>query len=294
VAARGVEVARAKIDTLFADYVALLQELVRQPSPLGDVQSAQAVVYRHLVQLGLHAHMKDIEPEAVTSDPAFAPVSWSAAGQPNVWGVLPAASFGGRSLVLNGHIDVVPPGPLDCWHYDPWGAMIAGDRMYGRGTMDMKAGLVAGLLAIEAISRAGIELRGPVVFESVIEEECTGNGMLAQRQLTGPVDGAIILEPTGAQTWLATPGVLWFEVSVSGRAAYVGQGAAAINAIDVAVELIQSLKPIMVDELNAAFDHPASLNAERRRHRRRRLALQCSPPLSVHLPHGLPDRMDLC
>ena len=59
------------------------------------------------------------------------------------------------------------------------------------------------------------------------------------------------------QTWLATPGVLWFDVSVSGQAAYVGQGAAAINAIDVAVELIQRLKPIMVNELNAAFDHPA-------------------------------------
>ena len=75
-AARGVDVARAKIDTLFADYVALLQELVRQPSPLGDVKSAQAVVYRHLVQLGLHAHMKDIEPEAVTSDPASASTAW--------------------------------------------------------------------------------------------------------------------------------------------------------------------------------------------------------------------------
>ena len=83
-AARGVEVARAKIDTLFADYVALLQEMVRQPSPLGDVRPAQAIVYRHLVQLGLDAHMQDIEPEAVTSDPAFAPVSWSFAGQPNV------------------------------------------------------------------------------------------------------------------------------------------------------------------------------------------------------------------
>ena len=147
-AARGVEVARAKIDTLFADYVALLQELVRQPSSLGDVRSAQAIVYRHLVQLGLDAHMQDIEPEAVTSDPAFAPVAWSFAGQPNVWGVLPATSPGGRSLVLNGHIDVVPPGPPDFWHYDPWGATIAGDRMYGRGTMDMKAGLVAGLLAM--------------------------------------------------------------------------------------------------------------------------------------------------
>ena len=258
--ARAIDAATAEIDVRFADAVTLLQELVRQPSTLGKVRSAQEIVYRHLCHLGLDTWMTDIEPDVVAGQPAFAPVAWSSAGQPNVWGVLPAAGTGGRSLVLNGHIDVVPAGPADQWRYDPWGASIAGDRLYGRGAMDMKGGLVAALLAIEAVSRAGVELRGPIIFESVIEEECTGNGMLAQRQQTGPVDGAIILEPTGPTTWVATPGVLWFEVAVGGQAAYVGQGAASVNAIEIASDLIRRVKPGMVEELNAAFTHPAFAN----------------------------------
>ena len=258
--ARALNAATAEIDGRFADAVTLLQELVRQPSTLGKVRSAQEIVYRHLCHLGLDTWITDIEPDVVAGQPAFAPVAWSSAGQPNVWGVLPAAGTGGRSLVLNGHIDVVPAGPADQWRYDPWGASIAGDRLYGRGAMDMKGGLVAALLAIEAVSRAGVELRGPIIFESVIEEECTGNGMLAQRQQTGPVDGAIILEPTGSTTWVATPGVLWFEVAVGGQAAYVGQGAASVNAIEIASDLIRRVKPGMVEELNAAFTHPAFAN----------------------------------
>jgi acetylornithine deacetylase len=95
------------------------------------------------------------------------------------------------------------------------------------------------------------------VFESVIEEECTGNGMLAQRLATGPVDGAIILEPTGLTTWTATPGVVWFTVRVTGKPAYVGRAADYVNAVESAAALIGRLKAAAVPALNAAFTHPA-------------------------------------
>src|SRR5438093_1329522 len=78
---------------------------------------------------------------------------------------------------------------------------------------------------------AGPPLRGTVLFESVIEEECDGNGTLAARLRSGPVDGAVIAEPTDLTTWIATPGVLWFEVTVTGRPAYVGFGSQTVNAI---------------------------------------------------------------
>lgn len=252
-----IAAAEAAIDKLFPEAVTLLQDLVRQPSPLGDVRAAQEIIFQHLCQLGLDAHIAEIEPECIAGHPAFTPVPWSAAGQPNVWGVLPPTGSGGRSLVLNGHIDVVPPGPTDRWSYAPWGGTVDGGRMYGRGAFDMKSGLVAGLLAIRALLAAGVERNGALIFESVIEEECSGNGMLAQRLQTGLADGAIILEPTGDTTWIATPGVLWFEVIVSGKAAYVGQGGEFVNAIEVAAELIRRLKPLMVAELNAAFSNPA-------------------------------------
>ena len=249
--------ATSLIDQLFPEYVALLQALVRQPSTLGSVRPAQEIVYRHLCHLGLDAYRQAIEPDTIAGHPDFAPVPWSSQGEPNVWGVLPARGSGGRSLVLNGHIDVVPPGPEDQWTVDPWGAAISQGRLFGRGSMDMKAGLVAALLAMDAVIASNMPLRGPVIFESVIEEECSGNGMLAQRQQTGPVDGIVILEPTGDTTWTATPGVLWFEVTVTGKAAYVGQGAGSVNAIELAIDLLRRMKPAAVAELNAAFSHPA-------------------------------------
>ena len=285
------------VDRHVEDYLQLLAELVRCPTTLGNERPAQELVYRRLQSLGLQAEMWELDPGELASQPTFAPVDWDYAGRPNVRAVLSPASSGGtsrekmgivpsvaqrtsvrgeespaarsglspifsvgnggKSLVLNGHIDVVSPEPVDWWTYDPWGATVTNGRMYGRGALDMKAGLVAELLAIRAVIDVGAELRGPVIFESVIEEECTGNGMLAARLRSGPVDAAIVTELTGFEAWTATPGVVWFEVVVRGRPAYVGQAGQYVNAIETATALISRMKPPMVAELNAAFDHPA-------------------------------------
>lgn len=256
------ERAAAAVDARFDEHIAFLKELVRLPSPLGQVRPAQELLYRRLRQMRLDATIADLEMDVLVRQEAYAPVPWSHAGQPNVWGVLPANGGGGRSLALNGHIDVVPAEPLDWWSHDPWGGTISNGRMYGRGALDMKSGLVAGLLAIQATLDAGIERRGAIVFESVIEEECTGNGMLAQRLTTGAVDGTIILEPTALTVWTATPGVVWFTVRVTGKAAYVGRAADYVNAVESAAALIGRLKAAAVPALNAAFDHPAFRHLE--------------------------------
>ena len=84
---------------------------------------------------------------------------------------------GGRSLHLTGHVDVVPVESEERWTHDPWGGEIAEGRMWGRGAGDMKAGIAAYLVAVEALQATGAELRGDLLFTSVIEEECGGNGM---------------------------------------------------------------------------------------------------------------------
>ena len=249
--------AAAAVDAHFDEHVGFLAELVRLPSLLGQVRPAQELLYRRLRRMGLDAKIADPETDALVRQEAYAPVPWGHAGQPNVWGVLPPSGTGGRSLALNGHIDVVPAEPLDWWSHDPWGGEVHDGRMYGRGALDMKGGLVAGLLAIRAALDAGIERRGAIVFESVIEEECTGNGMLAQRLVTGPVDGAVILEPTALAVWTATPGVVWFTVRVTGKPAYVGRASDYVNAVERAAALIGTLKAAIVPSLNAAFAHPA-------------------------------------
>ena len=251
------DAAATAVDHYRDDYIQLLGDLVRCPTLLGAERPAQDILYRHLQVMGLEAERWDLDPEDLSSHSTFAPVDWGYQERPNVRGTLKPAGRAGRSLVLNGHVDVVSPEPVDWWSYDPWGATITDGRMYGRGSMDMKAGLAAALLAIQAVMDTGVELRGPVIFESVIEEECTGNGMLASRIRSGKVDGAVITEPTGLQAWTATPGVLWFEVTVRGKPAYVGKVGQYVNAIETATSLIARLKPAAVEALNAAFDHPS-------------------------------------
>ncbi len=250
------------VDRLRPEYVGLLATLVRQPSLLGQERPAQEIVYRHLRRrLGLNAEMWDLDLGALGRHPSFAPASWSYEGRPNVTAVWRGGQ-GGRSLVLNGHIDVVSPEPTDRWTYGPWDAAVVGERLYGRGAYDMKSGLVAGLLALHAVREVAPQLRGTVIVESVIEEECTGNGTLAARLRSGKVDGAVITEPTDLAAKIATPGVIWFEVTVTGKPAYVGLGGQYVNAVDKAADLIAALRSVP-DELNRDFRHPLFRGVER-------------------------------
>ena len=245
------------VDALGEGYLRFLAELVRCPTLLGQEAECQELICRRLVDLGLETRIWEPDPGLLESHPDFVPVEREYAGRPNVAGVLVPSGSGGRSLVLNGHVDVVPLGPLHWWSFDPWGAEVREGRMYGRGALDMKSGLVAALLAVAAVRESGARLRGAVRVESVIEEECTGNGMLASRLDSGRVDGAVLTEPTGLQAWTATLGVLWFEVCVRGRPAYVGEPGRQVNAIEKAASLIHRLKPAVVEALNRDFRHPA-------------------------------------
>jgi acetylornithine deacetylase len=244
----------ATIDRLWPEYLDILGDLVRQPSLLGAELGAQEIVYRHLRRVGFSAEMWDLDLGVLGRHPDFAPTGRSYEGRPNVTAVW-AGNGGGRSLLLNSHIDVVSPEPAGWWTYGPWDARISGGRMYGRGSSDMKAGLVAELLALRAVREVVPALRGSVLFESVIEEECTGNGTLAARLRSGRVDAAVIAEPTGLQAQVLNPGVIWFDVTVIGKSAYVGLGSQAVNAIEKACDLIVALRSLP-DDLNRGFRHP--------------------------------------
>jgi len=164
----------AAIDARQDELIALVAALVRHPSPLGHEAAAQAHVAEYLGAAGLAVTSWDLVetlrtlPEAGDSGVPFA-------GRPNVAGTLTGAG-GGRSLILNGHIDVVSAEPLAAWTHDPWGATIADGRMYGRGAFDMKSGVALNLFLARLLGDLGIRLRGDLVVQSVIEEECTGVG----------------------------------------------------------------------------------------------------------------------
>lgn len=231
----------AAVDERRGDVEAYLSALVRTPSVLGAERPAQLLIARRLKAAGLQPSLVDVPVARAAADPSWAPVDRSYAGRPNVIATVPGTG-GGRSLVINGHVDVVSPEPVGWWSAEPFSGRIDGGRLLGRGAYDMKGGLVAALWALESVRAAGPTLRGDVRFESVIEEECTGNGALAARLDAPRVDAAIIPESTNLEVFTETPVVLWVEVTVIGRPAYVGRPGEYVNAVERAVALIGRLR----------------------------------------------------
>jgi acetylornithine deacetylase len=206
-----------------------LKDLVRVPSVVGQEGPCQTVVRRKLSDLGMAVEQFEAVREEVAAHPAYIDVPWPYAGRPNLVGRLPGAG-GGRSLILNAHVDVVSPEPVDAWTVDPWGAIERDGRIYGRGALDMKSGLAAILGAIRAIRQAGVTLRGDLQVHSVIEEEAGGGGGTLACLLKGhTADGLIIPEPGGLS--IAHAGVLYFRVRAVGKTAHAGLAHTGVNAI---------------------------------------------------------------
>src|SRR3954451_17813444 len=160
-----------------ADMEALLGDLVRARPLFGAEAAGQDVMRRAFAGLGLEPIVDvPLDAAALRASPAASPFSWDVAGKANVIARWPAAGEGGRSLILNGHIDVVSAAPEALWSVDPWAATRDGEWMYGRAAGDMKAGLAAIVGAVAGLKRLGLAPCAPVELQSVVEEECTGNG----------------------------------------------------------------------------------------------------------------------
>jgi acetylornithine deacetylase len=223
--------------------VRFLQLLVQEESTRGNESGAQAIIVEKCRELGLALEIWEIGEDELLKHPVFSSDRNSFSGNPNVVGVL-KGDGGGRSIILNGHIDVVPEGDRNEWTRDPYSGHIEDGKLYGRGSTDMKGGTVSLLLAIEAIIRAGIRLKGDVIFQSVIEEESGGAGTLAAVIKGYKADGAIIPEPTNMKIFPKQQGSMWFRVTVKGRSAHGGTRYEGTNAIEKAMLIIESLQKL--------------------------------------------------
>ena len=251
------------IEQRTTELIATVAELVREPSILGNEAGVQRVVARHLSESGMEVETYDL-PDETIAQPNGGNSGIPFAGRPNVHGHRKGTG-GGRSLILNGHVDVVSPEPVSAWSHDPWGAEIVGSRMYGRGAFDMKSGVGVNLFVTRLINDLQLPLNGDLKVHSVIEEECTGNGALAA-SLRDPADGCLITESTGGKFTTAHPGVIWFRVRIQGVSAHAGWAWQGVNAIVKAVPVIQALTQLN-DDLNlqvhplwANHHHPINLN----------------------------------
>ena len=153
----------------------------------------------------------------------------------------------GKSLILQGHCDVVPAGPLDMWETPPFSPVVRDGRMYGRGACDMKSGTIAALYALDAIKAAGLRPTARIHFQSVIEEESTGVGALSTLQRGYRADACFIPEPTSGGMVRSQVGVIWFRLKVRGHPVHVLEAGSGSNAITAAYHLIHSLEKLEAD-----------------------------------------------
>ena len=239
-----IERIETAVDDAFDEQLGFTQALVRFPTQRGQEHTAQEFMAQSLRERDLPVDRWTIDVEDIRHHPGFSPVTISYDNALNVVGTHRPKKATGRSLILNGHIDVVPTGPVDLWSFPPYEPRIEDGWMYGRGSGDMKAGLAANLFAFDALRSVGYQPGGNVYFQSVVEEECTGNGALACLTRGYHADAALITEPTSDSLVRANAGVLWFQVEVRGRPAHVFESYKGTNTIDSTYKIINALKTL--------------------------------------------------
>jgi acetylornithine deacetylase len=238
---------RRALDAIDADEaVRLTSELIRVASVTGTPGEVdgQAWVAEQWRQSGIDEIDEwDDDPGTLAIEPGFPGVETVRETVRGLAGRV-RGTGGGQSLLLNGHVDVVPPGDLEQWHGDPFSGRIAEGAVWGRGACDMKAGLVCNLAAVRAIARAGIALRGDVVLHSVVGEEDGGIGTFSTLRRGHRADAAIVTEPTAGRVIVANAGALTFRLVVKGRAAHGSVRDEGVSAITKLVPVLAALEAL--------------------------------------------------
>jgi acetylornithine deacetylase len=257
----------AQVDSLRGELTSFLRELVQFPSLPGYEQKAQHFVASKLGALGLVVDVVPSEKEDLKDHPAFSDDGVPFDERLNVVGRWKAGrgrkKTVGRSLILNGHMDVVPTGREALWSDSPWSGTVREGRLYGRGSCDMKAGLTANLFAIRALQGLGFRPAGDVVFESVIGEESGGVGTLTTIVKGFAADAAIITEPTRLHVCPVQSGALTFRVRVPGRAIHACMKPKGVSAIEKFYLVLRAVEELErrrhVEYRNPLYEDPDNI-----------------------------------
>ncbi|MEU2522866.1 ArgE/DapE family deacylase [Streptomyces pseudogriseolus] len=219
-----------------------LMELISVPSVTGSPAESelQHQLAGRLEWLGLDVDLWSMDLPALRAEPDF---PGTEAPREEAWGLVGTTPDGGDgpTLILQGHVDVVPPGDLAAWDGDPFVPRVAGDLVHGRGACDMKAGLAAHLAALTAIRTAGIRLRGRVAVHFVVGEEDGGLGAFGTLRRGHTGDACVIAEPTAGTLITANAGALTFRLSVPGKAAHGSTRDKGVSAVDAYLPLHRAL-----------------------------------------------------
>jgi acetylornithine deacetylase len=251
---RLVDAVACEVEARRDDAVRLLRELVRVPSTTGDEGAVQEKVEHAFRGRSLKVDVWEATAEETEPYRDHVGEQDTYTDRPNVAGVLRGRG-GGRSLLLNAHVDTVAPGDPAAWGHDPLGGEVVGGRLYGRGSCDMKGGLVTHLAALDALEAAGVELAGDVTVTATVGEENGGLGALSVALRGYRADAALITEPTRLRLVPAQGGSLVFRLTVPGRSAHAAVRGSGVSALEKFVPLFGALRELE-RERNASLFHP--------------------------------------
>ena len=221
-----------------------LADLVRIPSVGGtDAEVEVQEVFADLLRdLDVDVDRWDIDLDELAKDPWFPGVEVERRQAVGVVGTL-GSGEDTPGLVLQGHLDVVPPGDPQTWlGSDPFSAEIRDGALYGRGACDMKAGAAANLAVLRTLRATGVRLERPLAIHSVVGEEDGGLGGFATLRRGHRGEAAVITEPTSARIVTATAGALTFRIEVVGRSAHGSMRREGVSAFETFLPIHDALK----------------------------------------------------
>jgi acetylornithine deacetylase len=232
------------VDEQFDETVRLLQEFVRIPSVIGDEGAAQEWAADRMRELALNPKEVLIPDEQLMKHPSAVEGPWRSEGRPNIVGRWRGAG-GGQSLILNAHVDVVSEEPRGQWRLDPYAATIEGERLYGRGALDMKSGWLAIYAALRALRAVDFEPAGDLIFHSVVEEEGGGTHGTLATLLSGETgDAMIIPEPLWSHLVIGHPGILYFRIEVDGHSVHAALAQHGVSALFEILPIVEALRAL--------------------------------------------------
>ena len=251
------------IDSRREETIDFLSELVQTPSLTGSEGKCARLCYDKIRHIGLEADMWEINVDEMRKHPAYNdvvtyppsdfPLTYS--DRPNVVGAYHSHEHG-KSIILNGHMDVVTPEPLSKWTRDPWGAEIEENKLYGRGAIDMKSGIAAMIITLQTILELGLRPKGDVIVECVIDEEAgVGNGTLASLMRGYKADACIVTEATELAICNSMRAGLYWRITVEGKASHGVEKWKGVDAIQLGLKLLDSLK-FLEASLSSIESHP--------------------------------------
>ncbi|MGZ4481230.1 MAG: M20 family metallopeptidase [Gaiellales bacterium] len=248
----------AEIERRRGDLVDLLRTLIRfdttthEPGHAPrDEAALQGYLAERLARAGADVRVWEPEVGPLAGHP-MVPDGFTFEGRPQLAARFPGRG-GGRTLLFNGHIDVVSIEPRERWSHDPFAAVVEDGRVHGRGSCDMKGGVACMVFAAEILARLGVRLKGDLIVNTVTDEESSGAGALAAVRHGVRADAGIVTEPTAFEVWVGCRGSLSPTITVEGRPGHAEmaqphwRAGGAVNAIEKMAIVLDAVRGLRDD-----------------------------------------------